>query len=94
VGGLLTRFAMGAGWAWVVLRLDGVEFAAGAHLANNLGIALLAQPVLLAAAPDQPLDAVSVALQVGTVAALALSVELWVRRHQATAPSHPAPATR
>jgi len=80
VGGLLTRLAMGAGWAWVVLRLDGVEFTTGAHLANNLGIALLAQPVMLATAPSQAFDPASVALQIGTVAILALAVEVWVRR--------------
>ena len=82
-GGLITRFAMGAGWAWVVLRLGGVEFTAGAHLANNLGIALLAQPVLLTRATDQPIDLVSVALQVGPLVVLALIVEGWARRHAA-----------
>lgn len=92
VGGLVTRFAMGAGWAWVVLRLDGVEFTAGAHLANNLGIALLAQPVMLAPAAAQPLDPASVALQVGTVALLALAVELWVRRRAALARGPALPA--
>ena len=80
VGGLVTRFVMGAGWAWVVLRLGGVEFTTGAHLANNLGIALLAQPVLLAAAATQPLDPASVALQVGPLAVLALAAEFWARR--------------
>ena len=90
LGGLLTRFAMGAGWAWVVLRLDGVEFTAGAHLANNLAIALLAQPVLLAAAASQPLDPGSVALQVGSVAILALAVEGWVRRRAAGGRPRPA----
>ena len=80
VGGLVTRFVMGAGWAWVVLRLGGVEFTTGAHLANNLGIALLAQPVLLAAAATQPLDPASVALQVGPLVVLALAVEFWARR--------------
>ena len=80
LGGLITRFAMGAGWAWVVLRLGGVEFTAGAHLANNLGIALLAQPVLLTRATEQPIDLVSVALQVGPLVVLALVVEGWARR--------------
>lgn len=80
VGGLVTRFALGIGWAWIVLRLDGVEFAAGAHLANNLALALLAKPVLLTQPTPQPFEPVSVALQVGTVAALACGVEWWVRR--------------
>jgi membrane protease YdiL (CAAX protease family) len=80
VGGFVTRLALGVGWAWIVLRLDGVEFAAGAHLANNLGLALLAKPVLLSSPGPQPFEPVSVILQVGTVAALALGVEWWVRR--------------
>ena len=80
VGGFITRVALGIGWAWIVLRLDGVEFAAGAHLANNLGLALLAKPVLLTAPGPQPFEPVSVILQIGTVAALAFGVEWWVRR--------------
>ncbi|TAJ71949.1 MAG: CPBP family intramembrane metalloprotease [Phenylobacterium sp.] len=83
VGGLVTRLALGIGWAWIVLRLDGVEFAAGAHLANNLGLALLAKPVLLTQSAPQPFEPLSVALQVGTVAALAWGVEWWVRRGSA-----------
>lgn len=89
-GGLITRFAMGAGWAWVVLRLGGVEFTSGAHLANNLGIALLAQPVLLTRAADQPIDLVSVALQVGPLVVLALVVEAWARRRAAGPAQGPA----
>lgn len=81
LGGFITRCAMGAGWAWVVLRLGGVEFTAGAHLANNLGIALLAQPVVLASRPE-PSDSASVALQVGSVVGLALGVEVWLRRRK------------
>lgn len=80
VGGFVTRLALGVGWAWIVLRLGGVEFTAGAHLANNLGIALLAEPVVLTASGPQPFEPVSVALQIGTTAALVLGVEWWVRR--------------
>jgi membrane protease YdiL (CAAX protease family) len=80
IGGFVTRLALGIGWAWIVLRLDGVEFAAGAHLANNLGLALLAKPVLLSPPGPQPFEPVSVILQIGTVVALACGVEWWVRR--------------
>jgi membrane protease YdiL (CAAX protease family) len=86
VGGLVTRFALGVGWAWIVLRLNGVEFAAGAHLANNLGIALLAQPVLLTQPAPQPFEPLSVALQIGATAALVVGVEWWVRRNVADGP--------
>lgn len=81
VGGLVTRIALGLGWAWVVLRLDGIEFAAGAHLANNLGIALLGRPVtLVPAAEDGAVNSVAMLMQVATVIGLALAVEFWVRR--------------
>lgn len=81
LGAFITRCALGAGWAWIVLRLGGIELAAGAHFANNLGIALLAQPVLMTAPKPEPFDALSVALQVGTVAALVAGVEWWTRRN-------------
>lgn len=78
LGGFIIRCAMGAAWAWVVMRLGGVEFTAGAHLANNLGIALLAQPVVLSHRAD-PTDPFSVALQVGSLALLVVGVEGWLR---------------
>jgi CAAX protease family protein len=81
LGAFVTRCALGAGWAWIVLRLGGIEFAAGAHFANNLGIALLAKPVLLTPPKPEPFDILSVALQVGTVAALAAGVAWWTRRN-------------
>jgi membrane protease YdiL (CAAX protease family) len=81
LGAFITRCALGAGWAWIVLRLGGIEFAAGAHFANNLGIALLAQPVLMSTPKPEPFDPLSIALQIGTVAALAAGVEWWVRRN-------------
>lgn len=37
----------GALWAWVTLELGGIEFATGAHLANNLCVVLLAEPFTL-----------------------------------------------
>jgi len=82
-GAFLARCALGAGWAWIVLQLGGIEFAAGAHFANNLGIALLVRPVILAAPKPEPFDLVSVALQMGTVAALAAGVTWWTRRARA-----------
>jgi membrane protease YdiL (CAAX protease family) len=41
----LVRAASGAVWAWTVLRLAGLEFAIGAHLANNLVLSLLVEPI-------------------------------------------------
>jgi hypothetical protein len=40
----IARGIAGAVWTWAALRLGGLEFAIGAHLANNLFIALFWQP--------------------------------------------------
>jgi membrane protease YdiL (CAAX protease family) len=47
----LTRLAMGVGLAWMTLRLGGVEFAIGAHAANNIVILLFIQPMALKPEP-------------------------------------------
>lgn len=48
----LVRMAMGIGFAWMTLRLGGIEFAIGAHAANNILILLFVQPMSLK--PDPP----------------------------------------
>jgi len=44
----VARAMSGAVWTWAALRLGGLEFAIGAHLANNLVIALFWQPFSMA----------------------------------------------
>lgn len=46
-GALITRALMGAGFAYMTLRLGGVEFSTGAHAANNILIVLFAEPLTL-----------------------------------------------
>lgn len=41
----VARTLSGAVWTWAALRLGGVEFAIGAHLANNLMIGLFGAPL-------------------------------------------------
>ncbi len=77
-GAFAVRAAMGAGWAWIALRLGGLEFAAGAHLANNLAISLLAQPLTLAPPSGEAADPGSVLLQLGVVAATVAAVEIGI----------------
>lgn len=43
---LVARALAGAAFAWAALRLGGLEFAIGAHLATNLMIALVQAPML------------------------------------------------
>ena len=49
-GALAARALAGAAFAWAALRLGGLEFAIGAHVATNLMIAFFHAPML----PDDP----------------------------------------
>ena len=80
VGAFLIRAVMGAGWAWVVLRLAGVELAAGAHLANNLAICLFSRPVVFTPPKAEPVDLASVGVELASIALLVALVELALRR--------------
>ena len=77
---LLLRAVMGAGWAWIALRTAGVEFTTGAHLANNLFIALFVMPVSFAPAKSGPFDIRPALVELATVLILAGVVELRLRR--------------
>jgi len=46
-GAFFTRALMGAGFAYMTLRLGGVEFATGVHAANNILIVLFIEPLTL-----------------------------------------------
>ena len=51
IDAFLMRLAMGVGLAWMTLRLGGIEFAIGAHAANNILLLLLLQPMTLKPEP-------------------------------------------
>jgi hypothetical protein len=53
-GAFLTRALMGAGFAYMTLRLGGVEFAAGAHAANNVLIFLFIEPLTVSTVDEAP----------------------------------------
>jgi membrane protease YdiL (CAAX protease family) len=59
----LVRLAMGMGLAWMTLRLGGIEFAIGAHAANNILILLFVQPMALKPDPAHafPLETLVIA---------------------------------
>lgn len=74
----VARAASGAVWCWAAMRLGNLAFAVGAHLANNLFIALLLAPISEAALPGRglpvevlALEAISLLVVLGTVEALA-----------------------
>ena len=79
-GAFLVRAGMGATWAWIALRLGGLEFGAGAHLANNLLVSLLVQPLTLTAPTHQQADLRSGLVQLAILGASVAAVELLVRR--------------
>jgi membrane protease YdiL (CAAX protease family) len=95
----LTRTLMGAGFAYMTLRLGGVEFSTGAHAANNILIVLFIEPLTLQAPHEASgITALSliedVALVLGYVAiteAVALSPVL--RRWSGLRPDDVSPST-
>ncbi len=84
----LLRTIMGAGFAYMTLRLGGIEFAVGAHAANNILIVLFVEPFSMRA--DEGAGALSVAplfedvlLAVGYVAITEAVVRLSALRRLA-----------
>jgi len=76
------RAAMGVAWGWIALRTGGVEFTTGAHLANNLMIALFLTPITLEAPKPLPFDVVGLGLELTVLASLVTVVEFGRRRPQ------------
>jgi membrane protease YdiL (CAAX protease family) len=84
-GAFFVRAAMGAGWCWIGLRLGGLEFATGAHLANNLAVTLFVQPLTFTLPTGEPSDLGSVIVQLAVVGATIAAVEYGLRRRRAAA---------
>ncbi|WP_051257172.1 CPBP family intramembrane glutamic endopeptidase [Brevundimonas aveniformis] len=74
------RAASGMVWAWAALRLGNLAFAIGAHLANNLFIALLQAPISEAAIPGQNIPLEALGLQAVSLIVVLLAVEVLARR--------------
>ncbi|HEX8570133.1 MAG TPA: CPBP family intramembrane glutamic endopeptidase [Caulobacteraceae bacterium] len=81
----IARTLLGAAFTWTVLKLGGLEFAIGAHAANNIVLSLLGDPISEGASvqrtPDPIYAVVDAVLCIGmVVAVLALSRTEMVRR--------------
>ncbi len=74
------RAASGMVWAWAALRLGNLAFAIGAHLANNLFIALLQAPISEAAIPGQNIPLEALGLQAVSLIVVLLAVEVLAQR--------------
>ena len=75
----LTRALMGAGFAYMTLRLGGIEFAAGAHAVNNMMIVLFLQPLSLQQTPTPQFSAFSLVEDVALIGGYVLITELVAR---------------
>jgi membrane protease YdiL (CAAX protease family) len=75
----LERMTMGAGFAYMALRLGGIEFATGAHAANNILIVLFMEPFILAPSAPTGFNAGSVLEDVVLAAGYVLIAEAVVR---------------
>jgi membrane protease YdiL (CAAX protease family) len=77
---VLARAATGIAFGWIVLRTGGLEFAAGAHMANNLLITLFIEPLTAADVEKRPFDIGSLGVELLGSVLLVLAVELFLRR--------------
>jgi len=75
----LERAILGAAFAYMTLRLGGIEFSTGAHLANNLMIVLFLEPLTLKLPPNGGINAGALAQYAYLLFAYALMTEIVVR---------------
>ena len=89
----VARAVSGGVWTWAALRLGGLEFAVGAHLANNLVIALFLEPMSQAAVSRESAW-IDLAPEVLTTVVMIIMIERVARRYVDPAdrlPARPAP---
>jgi hypothetical protein len=91
----LNRAVMGAGLAYMTLRLGGTEFAVGAHAANNLLIVLFLQP-LSVLAQSAPVSMFELVVDATLIAGYFIATEAvvrwpWLRRLGDVRPSEISP---
>lgn len=79
------RAVSGAIWTWAALRLGGIEFAVGAHWANNLVIVLLGAPMSEAAQVDQRVPPIYLVPELITAVLIVIATEVIARRRRLSA---------
>jgi membrane protease YdiL (CAAX protease family) len=75
----LERWIMGAGFAYMTLRIGGVELSSGAHFANNFIIVILIEPITLKPSPNTGVDPGALVAAVALFAAYILIAEVAAR---------------
>lgn len=78
----VARAVSGAVWTWAALRLGGIEFAIGAHWANNLVIVLLGVPMSEAAEVDQRIAPIYLVPELITAIIIVVATEAIARRRK------------
>lgn len=78
-GRFAARMATGVALSWAVLRLGGLEFAIGAHAANNLMIALFAETITANLTDVAPATLVETGIELLTSLSLVVLAELVLR---------------
>jgi hypothetical protein len=78
-GAFVARAVSGAVWSWTVLRLSGLEFAIGAHLANNLVLSLLVEPISEGARPGRDYPVGVLVADIVTTLTIVLLLEAALR---------------
>lgn len=92
-GAFASRALSGFMFTWATLRLGGLEFAVGAHFANNLALAWFFEPFSEAAQPGQSYPPVFLVADVATaLIALAVVEALARRAERVTTSAAAAPA--
>lgn len=78
----LARVGLGAAFAWTVLKLGGLEFAIGAHTANNLMLTWFSAPLSDSTDPEREVSMVYAGFDVALSAAM-VGLVLLLARHPA-----------
>lgn len=81
----IARAMSGFVWTWAALRLGGIEFAVGAHWANNLFIAWLVEPMSSAALPGQTLPPYVLAIEAAICVVVFIFIERIARNRRSIA---------
>lgn len=87
----VARTISGGVWTWAALRLGGLEFAIGAHLANNLAIAMFWEP-FSEAATGQEIAWTALAPELATAVVMVVMIERLANRPVGRPPGLPARA--
>ena len=77
--GFIMRVVMGAGFAYMTLRLGGIEFSSGAHAANNILVFLVVEPLTFGSTSDGVLSLVDLASDAAMGAGYILITEIVAR---------------